>query len=332
MQQNKPATVNRHIATIKHMFTKAVEWNMVEEDVLKRIRKVKVVGDGQDANDIYKGFLYSEGVYTELLPPEWISADALGINNSGALVGHGYDGTNTYTGFLYSEGVYTELLPPWLKSARPNDINDSGEVVGYGQDANYIYKGFLYSAGVYTELLPPGFAESYPYAINNSGAVVGGGDEKGFIATPINKPIKVNIDIKPGSCPNPIGFADNKGVVSFAIMGTTDFDITQIDPASIRITREGVDAEVAPIRLSYEDVATPYTDDEACQCHELIGDGYIDLSMKGYKHDLVYNLRLQEVAGETIPLIVTGKLKDEFGGTAIEGKDCVWVLKSVLKE
>lgn len=40
---NKPATINRHIATIKHMFTKAVEWEMVEEEVLKKIRKVKML-------------------------------------------------------------------------------------------------------------------------------------------------------------------------------------------------------------------------------------------------------------------------------------------------
>lgn len=40
---NKPATINRHIATLKHMFTKAVDWNMVEEDTLKRIRKVKLL-------------------------------------------------------------------------------------------------------------------------------------------------------------------------------------------------------------------------------------------------------------------------------------------------
>lgn len=40
---NKPATVNLHIATLKHMFTKAVEWEMAEEDVLKRIRKVKLL-------------------------------------------------------------------------------------------------------------------------------------------------------------------------------------------------------------------------------------------------------------------------------------------------
>lgn len=39
----KPATVNRLIATISHMFTKAVEWDMVEEETLKRIRKVKLL-------------------------------------------------------------------------------------------------------------------------------------------------------------------------------------------------------------------------------------------------------------------------------------------------
>ncbi|MFA4828435.1 MAG: site-specific integrase [Thermodesulfovibrionales bacterium] len=43
LQKNKPATVNRLIATISHMFTKAVEWDMVEEETLKRIRKVKLL-------------------------------------------------------------------------------------------------------------------------------------------------------------------------------------------------------------------------------------------------------------------------------------------------
>ena len=40
---NKPSTVNRHIATLKHMFTKAVDWDMVEEGILKRVRKVKLL-------------------------------------------------------------------------------------------------------------------------------------------------------------------------------------------------------------------------------------------------------------------------------------------------
>jgi integrase len=40
---NKPATINRLLATLKHMFTKAVEWDMVEEESLKRIRRVKLL-------------------------------------------------------------------------------------------------------------------------------------------------------------------------------------------------------------------------------------------------------------------------------------------------
>jgi len=40
---NKPATVNRLLATLKHMFTKAVDWEMVEEEALKRVRKVKLL-------------------------------------------------------------------------------------------------------------------------------------------------------------------------------------------------------------------------------------------------------------------------------------------------
>jgi len=40
---NKPATINWHIATLKYMFTKAVEWDMVEEEMLKRVRRAKML-------------------------------------------------------------------------------------------------------------------------------------------------------------------------------------------------------------------------------------------------------------------------------------------------
>jgi len=39
----KPATVNRYLAAIKHMFTKAVEWEMVSEQVREKIRRVKLL-------------------------------------------------------------------------------------------------------------------------------------------------------------------------------------------------------------------------------------------------------------------------------------------------
>jgi hypothetical protein len=76
-------------------------------------------------------------------------------------------------------------------------------------------------------------------------------------------------------------------------------------------------------------VATPF-EGELCDCHWLKGDGIMDLSMKVYGKDLVDVLQLKDVAGQTVELTVTGKMKDEFGGTPIIGKDCVRVLKTVL--
>ena len=39
----KPAMANRLIATIKHMFAKAVEWDMVESETLKKVRMVNLL-------------------------------------------------------------------------------------------------------------------------------------------------------------------------------------------------------------------------------------------------------------------------------------------------
>jgi len=38
-----PATVNRHLACLKHMCTKAVDWEMADEVELKRVRRVKLL-------------------------------------------------------------------------------------------------------------------------------------------------------------------------------------------------------------------------------------------------------------------------------------------------
>ena len=39
----KPSSTNRILTTLKHMFTKAVEWEMATEESLKRVRKVKLL-------------------------------------------------------------------------------------------------------------------------------------------------------------------------------------------------------------------------------------------------------------------------------------------------
>ena len=137
--------------------------------------------------------------------------------------------------------------------------------------------------------------------------------------------IPVDVDIKPGSCPNPLELK-KKGVLPAAILGTEDFDVTTIDPESIFITIEGTDANVAPLRWSYEDVGTPYMGEEECGCHELGGDGYLDLTLKFDTQGVIAALALENDMG-TIPLIIKGNLIDENDvGTPIQGQDCIKIL------
>jgi hypothetical protein len=132
----------------------------------------------------------------------------------------------------------------------------------------------------------------------------------------------VSFDIKPGSCPNPVNLR-SKGVLPAAILGTDALDVTTIDPDTIRLTREGIGSGVPPIRYSYDDVGTPF-EGELCDCHDLNGDGYMDLTLKFSTRALVDALGLKEVAsGEMIPLTIMGESED---GTLIMGEDCIRVI------
>jgi hypothetical protein len=142
--------------------------------------------------------------------------------------------------------------------------------------------------------------------------------------------IPVDIDIHPQSCPNPINMK-SKGVLPVAILGTEDLDVIQIAPETVKLTMEGLEGGVSPLRWSLEDVATPYTDDEdGCYaCTEEGADGYLDLTLKFKTQEVVTTLGLGEFDdGECVILKLTGNLKEEFEGTPFSGED---VVKIILK-
>jgi integrase len=56
LRTRKPATTNRMLACLKHMMTKAVDWNMANEEALKRVRKVKFLKE----NNIRLRFLNAD--------------------------------------------------------------------------------------------------------------------------------------------------------------------------------------------------------------------------------------------------------------------------------
>jgi hypothetical protein len=98
-----------------------------------------------------------------------------------------------------------------------------------------------------------------------------------------------------------------------AVLGSEDFDVSSIDVASIRL------AGVAPIRSSYEDVATPVSDSNECECSTEGPDGFLDLTLKFETQRIVE--AIGEVDhGDELTLELTGVLSYE---THIEGSDCV---------
>ena len=140
--------------------------------------------------------------------------------------------------------------------------------------------------------------------------------------------IECPVDIKPGSCPNPLNVG-SQGVLRVAIAGTGDFDVTTVDTDSIKLI------DIAPLQTSYEDVCTAFFPllgkENALDCTELEGDGLLDLSLKFDMQEIMPAIGEDVVDGEVIVLTLTGNLFEEFGGTPIKGEDVVIILKKGKK-
>ncbi|MCK4539111.1 MAG: DUF1080 domain-containing protein [Candidatus Krumholzibacteria bacterium] len=127
----------------------------------------------------------------------------------------------------------------------------------------------------------------------------------------------VDLDIKPGSCPNPFNpGSTGNGVLPAAILGTTDFDVTTIDVSSI--TLEGI----IPLHSELEDVSAPAETDTDCECSEEGPDGLMDLTIKFSTFDVI-QLIGEVVKGDIVTLTISGVLLD---GTPFEGIDCICIV------
>ena len=139
----------------------------------------------------------------------------------------------------------------------------------------------------------------------------------GFVFVPEPEPttVPVTLDIKPTSCPNPLN-TKSKGVLPVAILGSEEFDVSTIVPTSVRLNG------VEPIRDSLEDVSTPLTDPNECECSTDGSDGFTDLTLKFDTQQIVESLG-EVNTGDVLTLPLTGVLNDE---TPIEGADCVVIV------
>jgi hypothetical protein len=133
------------------------------------------------------------------------------------------------------------------------------------------------------------------------------------------------IDIKPGGCENPLN-VKSRGVLPVAILGTSDLDVTTIDPASIRMVTDPADTDgVRSIRSRVQDVAAPPADvptcTTTCSDTETGPDGFPDLTLMFKTQDVVE--LLGDVSdGDCVVLY----LKD-ISGDNLLGQDVVLILK-----
>jgi hypothetical protein len=113
-----------------------------------------------------------------------------------------------------------------------------------------------------------------------------------------------------------------------AILGTSDVDPSQVDPNSVML--EGTVSPQLPVsKGAINDVAAPFTGSisnppKATNCTTAGPDGKKDLNLKFDAKKVLE--KLGTVANKDVRVLhLTGKLKPEYGGTAIKGEDVIIV-------
>jgi hypothetical protein len=151
-----------------------------------------------------------------------------------------------------------------------------------------------------------------------------GGAGKAYLFYGIRAPRAVQIDIRPGSFPNPLNMSKEPadaisrkgGVLPVAMLGSETLDVTDIDLASLRLEN------VTPLSYDVRDVAAAPVAGPDCPHPNANRDG---------RDDLILYFRRAEVAdsigpahnGDIMELTLTGLLND---GTPLLGTDCVTIV------
>ena len=138
----------------------------------------------------------------------------------------------------------------------------------------------------------------------------------------------LTLDLKPGACPNTFK-PDGHGYLHAALVAVDGFDVTDVDLASLALSRaDGVGGVVFPVEgppgphTVAADVTAPMTG-SPCACEALPADGWLDLLMKFDGQEVVDAfLLVDERPGNVVELAVSGVLTD---GSAFAVTDCVTI-------
>jgi aminopeptidase YwaD len=125
----------------------------------------------------------------------------------------------------------------------------------------------------------------------------------------------VSFDMRPGSCRNPLN-PKSCGVVPALVLGSVDFDVQDIDVASLRI-----EESVSPSASRVVDMGAT-SNGSSHPCADMSPDGINDLRLEFLTQDIAAVLA-GFGKGDIVPLHLTGRL---VNGTPIEGEDVVVIV------
>ncbi len=114
-----------------------------------------VVGQYQDANSVYHGFVYNGSSFTTLDDPAGSDTDPTGVNGS-TIVGDYRDSSGNSNGFVYNGSSFTNLDDPVGVNGTYITGISGGTIVGYYLDSGSIANGFVYNGSSFTTVDVPG--------------------------------------------------------------------------------------------------------------------------------------------------------------------------------
>lgn len=118
-------------------------------------------------------------------------------------------------------------------------------------------------------------------------------------------PIEVEIDIKPGSSPNPIN-PGSKGLIPVAILTTDEFDAADVDPGTVTLAGANVAARGKGKKLM-------------ARLEDVDGDGDFDLMLQ-------VDTQSEGAVWTNGEVILTGKTYEELGAEDVQGSDYVVIV------
>ena len=213
----------------------------------------------------------------------------------------------TYQVVVVNEGfltVYVTELCDDLLSACIVPISDTLSPGG-AITVQYIYQVTEDNVGVLTNC----FTVTYN---DDAGTVYTETDCTDLTVEPLDSDIDIDIDIKPGSFPNSLN-VKSKGVLPVAILGSADFDVMTVDPASVMLSWDGISGVpgIPPLRWAWEDVN---------------GDGFMDLGLK-YSMEAAGTVTMTNEPPGPLMMTLMGNLMD---GTRIAGEDTVRIINKLM--